>query len=310
MGTITESQFYEWVVRLGGEMVDMMGLLILIGIPFLLLTEILKRLPDSDRHNFKLAHEDRPFFNREFKIELAIPVIGAAFMLPLEALKQYFLFEAILEPFFPFQAFEETILTWPMWLQVLFAVVVLDFSLYVRHRFVHTYFWPYHTIHHAARELTWLTWIRLHPLDTFVMGLIGATIVYVLGFSGEAFSIAVLLRGHFNRFNHSNIQLDYPAPLRYIFVSPNMHRWHHAADDPEAQNKNFCIVFAWIDLLFGTFYVPKNRLPTRYGVIDEHGNDVAGYTFFDQMLYPFRHHVRWIRKRLARHDDEQPAAAE
>jgi sterol desaturase/sphingolipid hydroxylase (fatty acid hydroxylase superfamily) len=82
-----------------------------------------------------------------------------------------------------------------------------------------------------------------------------------------------------------------------------MHRWHHAADDPDAINKNFCIVFAWIDLLFGTFYVPKNRLPTRYGVVDAHGNDVAGYTFLDQMLYPFRHHARWIRDRLARYDN-------
>lgn len=307
METLLDTQIFEWAVRLGDAMIHMMTLLIMIGLPFLLLTEILKRLPESDRHSFRLAHTERPFFNREFRLELAIPVIGAVFALPLEALRQYFLFEAILEPFFPFQVFDGTIQSWPLWVQVLVGLLVLDFSLYVRHRFVHTYFWPYHTIHHAAREITWLTWIRLHPIDGFVMSLIDVTIIFLLGFSGEAFGIAVLLRGHCNRFVHSNIQLDYPSPLRYILVSPNMHRWHHAADDPKAVNKNFCIVFAWIDLLFGTYYVPKNRVPTRYGVLDDDGADVAGYTFVDQMLYPFRHHAAWIRRRLARSRAETAA---
>jgi sterol desaturase/sphingolipid hydroxylase (fatty acid hydroxylase superfamily) len=305
--------FLQWFVDIGSQMVDMAGTLLVIGLPFLLLTEILKRLPDSDRHNFKLAHRERPFFNKEFTTELAFPIFGTFLMMPLEALRQYFVYEAILTPYFPFQIFDEGIQSWPLWVQVIVGLTVLDFSLYVRHWFVHKYFWPYHTIHHAAREITWLTWIRLHPIDMFVMGLIDATILFVLGFSGEAFAIAVLIKDHMNRFNHSNIQLDYPSPLRYILVSPNMHRWHHAADDVQAQNKNFAIVWAWLDLLFGTYYVPEKRLPTRYGVIDDEGNDVAGPSYVDQLLYPFRHHVSWVRERLGRRAQQaspEPQAAE
>lgn len=267
----------------------------------LLLKQIEKMFFKDERSgNWRLVHRDRIFFKREFVRELGWPLLNPLILWPLLGAQQYLIIEVLLRPICPEQPFDHIIQSWPMWAQVLAGVFVLDLTLYLRHRFVHHFFWPYHTVHHAAREITWLTLFRLHPFDTLFMRTIALMVLFVLGFSGEGIVFAAGVQMHFNRFVHSNIQLDYGFPLRYIFVSPNMHRWHHAADDPQAYNKNFAIVFAFFDVLFGTFYVPKDRLPARYGVIDEQERDVVGEGFMEQMAYPFVHHWRWVRQRLPR----------
>jgi sterol desaturase/sphingolipid hydroxylase (fatty acid hydroxylase superfamily) len=50
-------------------------------------------------------------------------------------------------------------------------------------------------------------------------------------------------------------------------------------------NKNFASTFPVLDLLFGTFYMPKNELPDVYGVDDREFPP----SFGAQMVYPFKH---------------------
>lgn len=275
-----------------------------VGIVSALALEIFRRIErlfvKEGSPNWRIVHRDRPFFKREFLSELGWPLINGIVLIPLMGVKQYLLVEAILRPNFPTQPLAPALESIPMWAQVIVGLFVLDLTLYIRHRFVHHFFWPYHTIHHAAREVTWLTMLRLHPLDSFVMSLVLSVVLYFIGFSGEGIALAGIIHFHWNRFVHSNLALDYGFPLRYIFVSPNMHRWHHAADDPNAFNKNFAITFAFIDLMFGTFYVPKDRLPTTYGVMDEHGEHVVSERFLPQLLHPFVMHKRWLVKMWGR----------
>jgi sterol desaturase/sphingolipid hydroxylase (fatty acid hydroxylase superfamily) len=282
-----------------------------IGLVFFFLVEILKRFPGfEDRKNFRLVHTERPFFNKEFFSEMCFPLFNWVIGVPAFILCQVLIFEHLCTPNVPHQALAPTIQALPVAAQVVIGLVVLDLSLYIRHRFVHHFFWPYHTVHHSAREISWITWLRLHPFDTLVMGFIDTGVLYLLGFGGEAFLLATAIKSHFNQFNHSNIQLDFGWPLRYILVSPNMHRWHHAADDPKAINQNFCIVFAWIDLLFGTYYVPKNRLPGKYGVCDEDGNQVVGTGYLEQIAYPFVHHYKVVKGWLGVDEKAKDEAAD
>jgi sterol desaturase/sphingolipid hydroxylase (fatty acid hydroxylase superfamily) len=275
-----------------------------IGLVFFFLVEILKRIPGFEgRTNFRLAHTDRPFFNREFLSELCFPLFNWVIGVPAVILFQVLVFDHLWMPNVPHQALAPSIQSLPVAAQVVIGLVVLDFSLYIRHRFVHHFLWPYHTVHHSAREISWLTWLRLHPIDTVIMGFIDTGVLYLLGFGGEAFVLAAGIKSHFNQFNHCNIQLDYGWPLRYVLVSPNMHRWHHAADDTKAVNQNFCIIFAWIDLLFGTYYVPKNELPGEYGVCDEDGNQVVETGYLQQLAYPLVHHYRVVKGWLGRGDE-------
>jgi sterol desaturase/sphingolipid hydroxylase (fatty acid hydroxylase superfamily) len=62
------------------------------------------------------------------------------------------------------------------------------------------------------------------------------------------------------------------------------HRWHHTAAE-QGGEKNFASTFPVLDLMFGTFHMPKNEMPQAYGIAD--ASFPAG--FGRQMLYPFKH---------------------
>lgn len=82
-------------------------------------------------------------------------------------------------------------------------------------------------------------------------------------------------------FIHANLAIKF-GPLRWLIGTPEFHHWHHSAD-PEAHNKNFAGELPLLDLLFGTFYLPKGLMPATYGTSEPVPN---GY--FGQMLHPFR----------------------
>jgi sterol desaturase/sphingolipid hydroxylase (fatty acid hydroxylase superfamily) len=48
-------------------------------------------------------------------------------------------------------------------------------------------------------------------------------------------------------------------------------------------DKNFAGMFPFIDLAFGTFYMPKGKLPTEFGV-----NEAVPEGLVGQLAYPFR----------------------
>ena len=45
---------------------------------------------------------------------------------------------------------------------------------------------------------------------------------------------------------------------------------------------NFAIHFPWIDKIFGTFHLPKDRWPKDYGIPEE-----VPRRYFGQFLYPW-----------------------
>ena len=53
---------------------------------------------------------------------------------------------------------------------------------------------------------------------------------------------------------HSNLNWDF-GPLKYVFVSPRFHRYHHSTVDA-SRHKNFGGLFSFWDYLFGTAYCP------------------------------------------------------
>ena len=195
-------------------------------------------------------------------------------------------------------------------LQVLLGLLVIDISLWIRHSFVHKFLWSFHAVHHSAKELTWLTTRRLHPLDQIVMGLIDCVILYVIGFSAEGMIGALIIKDLNNLFVHSNIVLDYPKPLKYIFVSPNMHRWHHATEK-EAHDKNYCVVFAFVDYVMGTFYVPDNALPKNYGCAMPEMDDIDNKNILKELWFPFKPaRVATAADAATKPGGTQPACAE
>jgi sterol desaturase/sphingolipid hydroxylase (fatty acid hydroxylase superfamily) len=70
--------------------------------------------------------------------------------------------------------------------------------------------------------------------------------------------------------------------LRYALASPAFHRWHHTTEE-EALDKNFSGLFPFIDVVFGTFYMPAGRLPQHFGI----RNGAVPEGLLRQLAYPF-----------------------
>jgi sterol desaturase/sphingolipid hydroxylase (fatty acid hydroxylase superfamily) len=166
-------------------------------------------------------------------------------------------------------------------LTLLSALVLQDFVSYWRHRAEHTrLFWPAHAVHHSDTEMMWLTLTRFHPVNRLTTTVIDVLCLSLLGFPTWALVTAHMLAHYYGEFIHADVPWTL-GPLRFILVSPAMHRWHHARDVVGA-GSNFATVFSVFDRTFGTLHAPGPcRVPL--GVTDRMGEGARA-----QLTYPFR----------------------
>jgi sterol desaturase/sphingolipid hydroxylase (fatty acid hydroxylase superfamily) len=160
------------------------------------------------------------------------------------------------------------------------AIVVCDFLGYCNHRLFHTsWLWPSHAIHHSDTHLTWFSLLRMHPFDRLgtLIDLLG---MILLGLPDWAMITAVLVRHYYGHLIHSDLPWTL-GKLDWVFISPAMHRWHHALEY-RGSGVNFATVFSVFDRMFGTFYAPGVcNAPT--GVHDKIAPGLIG-----QYLHPVR----------------------
>lgn len=169
----------------------------------------------------------------------------------------------------------------PEFVVVLLAIVIGDFVGYWRHRFEHTRFlWPSHAAHHSDTEMTWFALERFHPINRATTFMIDQGILALMGFPVEVILANGLVRHYYGFFIHADLPWTY-GRLGRIFVSPAMHRWHHA-NDPVYYKTNFATVFSLWDQMFGTFRVP-GPCDAPLGVFEDMGSGATG-----QLLHPFR----------------------
>jgi sterol desaturase/sphingolipid hydroxylase (fatty acid hydroxylase superfamily) len=170
----------------------------------------------------------------------------------------------------------------PLALQALETMIAADLLGYATHRLFHRRpLWRFHAIHHSSQTLDWLAAARVHPVNEALTRILQFVPLYLLGFNGKAIAVAVPLLTAYAIFLHSNVRWDY-GPLRYVVASPRFHRWHHTSE-AEGRDRNFAGFFPWIDLLFGTFYMPVGREPEVFGVPDPVPAGLAA-----QLVWPFR----------------------
>ena len=154
------------------------------------------------------------------------------------------------------------------------TVFVGDFTSYWRHRLEHTrWLWPTHAIHHSDTEMTWLTGNRFHPVNRLVTTVVDNIVLAMLGAPPWTIAANELIRHYYGEFVHADLPWTY-GPLGAIFVSPAMHRWHHARE-VTGSGSNFATVFSIFDRLFGTLHLPGPcRVPL--GVTDDIGRGAMG----------------------------------
>ena len=168
--------------------------------------------------------------------------------------------------------------------QFLGIMLIADLTQYWVHRAFHVipFLWRFHAVHHSAQSMDWLAGSRLHFADIAVTRAVSYLPIFLLGFGeGPLFAYIVFVSFHAT-FIHTNFRFDF-GPLKWLFVVPRFHHWHHTADLAYA-DKNFAVHLPFLDRLFGTYYLPRTDWPERYGVDDPH---VPCSGFFAQMAYPF-----------------------
>jgi sterol desaturase/sphingolipid hydroxylase (fatty acid hydroxylase superfamily) len=128
--------------------------------------------------------------------------------------------------------------------------------------------------------------VRFHPVEKTLDRLLYLLPLLFLGVSDAALLILSIVDATVASFSHANTTLRI-GPLIYIFVGPEMHRWHHARD-VRSQNANFSNNLSIFDWLFGTAYVPR-ELPRECGLDDEaypEGNIARQFTYAFRPLEP------------------------
>ncbi len=186
----------------------------------------------------------------------------------------------------------------PIALQILEIYLLGDFISYWTHRLFHGgKWWPFHAVHHSSEDLDWLSSVRVHPVNDLVNKMLQASPLLLLGFNPLATLSVAPFTTFYAIFLHARVNWDL-GPLRYIIASPVFHRWHHSRE-PEAIDKNFAGLFPFIDAIFGTLYMPKDRKPENFGVLGEFPQHFAG-----QMWVPF---ARLRRKQPTTSSSTEPA---
>jgi sterol desaturase/sphingolipid hydroxylase (fatty acid hydroxylase superfamily) len=136
------------------------------------------------------------------------------------------------------------------------SVLILDFAIYLQHVLFHAVpaMWRLHMVHHADIDFDVTTGLRFHPLEIVLSMVIKLAAVALLGPPAVAVIIFEVVLNATAIFNHGNVRLPATVDrvLRWIVVTPDMHRVHHSVD-PVETNSNFGFNLPWWDRLLGTY---------------------------------------------------------
>jgi sterol desaturase/sphingolipid hydroxylase (fatty acid hydroxylase superfamily)/CDGSH-type Zn-finger protein len=186
---------------------------------------------------------------------------------------------------------------WPLWLALLFYLLIDDFSQYWYHRLAHEHdwLWKHHRSHHAAEDMGIMVSYRNSWVYYLLMPNLwwGAICTY-LGLA-PAVILGLIIKQLIVTSTHSTWKWDeflykskWLSPLssfiERIVITPAFHHAHHGrskADHISDPNGNFGNTFSLWDQAFGTALYTR-KYPTTYG-LQEDPND----PWYAHLLFPF-----------------------
>jgi sterol desaturase/sphingolipid hydroxylase (fatty acid hydroxylase superfamily) len=174
----------------------------------------------------------------------------------------------------------------PYWLAFVLSILLLDLGHYLIHYAFHRIpvLWRMHRLHHTDQDFDVTTAVRFHPFEAalepgmnlVVVLLLGPPILAVLLFQ---FSYLITIF-----WVHGNLRMpgDTDRYLRWLLVTPDMHRTHHSQDSAES-NSNYGGLFSVWDRLLGN-YVDGPALGHEGMAIGQPGFTGPEHNRIDMML--------------------------
>ncbi|MGR0277706.1 sterol desaturase family protein [Marinomonas dokdonensis] len=204
-------------------------------------------------------------------------------------------------------------LGWPdLWVMALFTLCYFladDFSRFFIHWCLHknAYLWAFHQVHHSAKVLTPFTVFRTHPVEGLLFLLRSLSVqsvlisVFLLLFPQQVglwqiFGV-IVSSFVFNvlgaNLRHSGVALSYGEKIERWLISPAQHQLHHSLAR-EHYDKNFGVILAIWDRMFGSWYKGDDNQVIQYGtglLIDQQG-------WLGQWLLPIKQVVGLLKKHV------------
>ena len=174
---------------------------------------------------------------------------------------------------------------WPLAAQLLLSWVVVEGFAYWPHRWLHEvpWLWRLHATHHSPERLYWLNATRAHPLEHVFRSCFNMLPLALAGASTELLALQAITDAVVGLFQHANVDIRL-GPLNYVFSAAPVHRWHHSRVRAEADH-NYGDNFIFWDLVFGTYYRPREREVEALGIA---GLEAFPSRYLPQLLSPLR----------------------
>ncbi|MEO1213937.1 MAG: sterol desaturase family protein [Bacteroidota bacterium] len=158
---------------------------------------------------------------------------------------------------------------WPVWLELLLAVMFLDFlAQWVAHYFLHKFkwMWKMHMVHHSDTMVDATTGTRHHPGDYALRECYALVAIVISGMPISYYIFYRITTILFTYITHANISLPkwLDKTLSYVFITPDIHKFHHHFERPWTDT-NFGNIFSFWDRIFGTF-VYEDPKDIQYGL--------------------------------------------
>jgi sterol desaturase/sphingolipid hydroxylase (fatty acid hydroxylase superfamily) len=160
----------------------------------------------------------------------------------------------------------------PLWLQVAVILLTVSFFRYWMHRWQHNneFLWSLHSYHHRVTDLTATNGEVSNPVDFALRNVVVFLVLGVIGFNPFAVLLAFTVANVTAVFSHCGGDVK-GGFLNYLFVTPEVHRWHHSVEVPQGYGYscNYGVEFSFWDVIFGTYYLPhkdgQTLQPERIG---------------------------------------------
>ena len=179
----------------------------------------------------------------------------------------------------------------PTWLEFFISLLLLDLAIYLQHRVFHyvPVLWRLHRMHHADLDIDVTTGARFHPIEILLSLAIKFFVIVALGIPALAVLLFEIALNATSMFNHSNVRMPLPVErvLRWLVVTPDMHRVHHSIVRRETDS-NFGFNFPWWDRLLRTYRAQPEAGHERMTIGIEQFRDPKELRLDRMLSQPFR----------------------
>jgi sterol desaturase/sphingolipid hydroxylase (fatty acid hydroxylase superfamily) len=136
------------------------------------------------------------------------------------------------------------------------SLLLLDAAYYGLHRLEHAVplLWRVHRLHHSDPDVDVSTGLRFHPGEAVLQLAAATAVALAIGAHPGATAAHMVLLAVVGPLSHANITIPawLEAPLRWMVITPDMHRLHHSAESADYQS-NYSLGLSLWDRLFGTY---------------------------------------------------------